>query len=90
MVERSSLRSRLEVLRLDAAPRLLDPASGDRIIHCFDGAIELAMRAGAAAGTLQSNCTAILSIAAGAPDDWQLTTPAGRRATAAIIDLMPA
>ena len=89
MVERSSLRSRLEVLRLDARPRLLDPASGDRIIHCFDGVIELAMRAGAAAGTLQPNCTAVLGIAAGAPDDLQLTAATGSRATAAIIDLTP-
>jgi len=89
MVERSSLRSRLEVLRLDARPRRLDPASGDRIIHCFDGVIELAIRAGAAAGTLQPHCTAVLGPAAGAPDDLQLTAATGHRATAAIIDLTP-
>lgn len=90
MVERSSLRSRLEVLHLDATPRLLDPASGDRIIHCFDGVIELAMRAGAPAGTLQPNCTAILSRATGAREELQLAATTRRRATAAVIDLTPA
>jgi environmental stress-induced protein Ves len=89
MVERSSLRSRLEVLRLGATPRLLDPVSGDRIIHCFDGVIELAMHAGAAAGTLPPNCTAILSRATDAPNALQLTANPDRRATAAIIELTP-
>ena len=90
MVERSSLRSRLEVLHLDATPLLLDPASGDRIIHCFDGVIEFATRGGAAAGTLQANCTAILGRATGVWEELQLATAAGARVTAAIIDLTPA
>ncbi len=90
MVERSALRSRLEVLHLDATPRLLDLASGDGIIHCFDGVIELAMGAGAPAGTLQPNCTAILGRASGARGEVQLASATGHRATVAIIDLTPA
>lgn len=90
MVERSSLRSYLEVLNLDATPRLFDLASGDRIVHCFDGVVELAVRAGVPAGTLQPNCTAILSRATGARDELQLAAAAGCRARAAIIDLRPA
>jgi hypothetical protein len=90
MVERSSLRSRLQVMHLDATPRLLDLASGDRIIHCFDGVVELAMGAGATAGTLQPNCTAILSCATGARHELQLAAATGHRATVAIIDLTPA
>jgi hypothetical protein len=90
MVARSSLRSCLEVLHLDETPRLLDLASGDRIVHCFDGVIELAMHAGAPAGTLQPNCTAILSRATGARDELRLAAATGRRARAAIIELRPA
>ena len=90
MVERSSLRSHLEVLHLDAKPRLLDPASGDRIVHCFDGVIELALHAGAPAEALQPNCTAILSRTIGPRDGFQLASAVGRRARAAIIDLWPA
>src|SRR5436190_17163460 len=86
MVERSLLRSRLEVLHLDATQRLLDPASGDRIVHCFDGVIEFAMGAGAQAGQLQPNCTAILSPAAGAREELRLAA-GGHSARAAIIDL---
>ena len=89
MVERSSLRSHLEILNLDATPRLCDLASGDRIVHCFDGIVELAVRAGVPAGTLQPNCTAILSRATGARDELRLAAAAGRRARAAIIDLKP-
>ncbi|MGH6960658.1 MAG: HutD/Ves family protein, partial [Dongiaceae bacterium] len=90
MVERSSLRSRLEVLYLDAASRLFDVPFGDMIIHCFDGAIDFAMRAGAPAGTLRTNCTAILSRASSTHDGLQLAAAAGGRATAAIIELRPA
>ena len=90
MVERSSLRSHLEVLHLDATPRLLDPTSGDQIIHCFDAAIEFVMGAGAPAGTLQPNCTAILGPASGARDEMQLAAAADHRATVAIINLTPA
>jgi environmental stress-induced protein Ves len=87
MVERSSVRSRLQVMHLDATSRLLDPASGDRIIHCFDGAIDLAMAAGAPMGTLQPNCTAILGRASGAQDEMRMAAATGRRATVAIIEL---
>jgi uncharacterized protein len=87
MVERSSLRSHLEVLHLDATPRLLDPTSGDRIIHCFDGAIDLAMGAGAPMGTLQPNCTAILGPTSGVRDEMRMAAATGRRATVAIIEL---
>ena len=90
MVDRSSLRSHLKVLLLDAKPRPLEPASGDRIVHCFDGVIELATGAGAPAGSLQPNCTSILSRAAGARDELQLAAAAGHRARAAIIDLKQA
>ena len=90
LVERSSLRSHLEVLNLDATPRLFDLAPGDRIVHCFDGVIELATGAGAPAGSLQPNCTAILSRATGARDELQLAAAAGHRARAAIIDLTQA
>src|SRR5262245_12208673 len=41
MVERSSLRCRLEVVHLDATPRVFDLACGERLIHCFDGVVEL-------------------------------------------------
>ena len=90
MVERSSLRSRLEVLHLDATPRLLDPASGDRIVHCFDGVIEFARGTGAPAGPLQPNCTAILSPAGGARAELRLAAATRGGARAAIIDLWPA
>ena len=90
MVDRSSLRSHVKVLLLDAKPRPLEPASGDRIVHCFDGVIELATDAGAPAGSLQPNCTAILSRATGARDELQFAAAAGHRARAAIIDLKQA
>ncbi len=90
MVERSSLRSRLQVMYLDATPHRLDLASGDWIIHCFDGVIEIALGAGAPAGTLQPNCTAILGGASGAQDEMRMAAATDRRATVAIIDLTPA
>jgi environmental stress-induced protein Ves len=90
MVERSALRSRLEVLHLDATPRLLDPASGDRLIHCFDGVIEFVMGAGAPMATLQPNGTAILGRASGAQEEMRMAAATGRQATVAIIDLTPA
>jgi uncharacterized protein len=90
MVERSSSRSHLQVIHLDATPRLLDPASGDRIIHCFDGVTEFAMGAGAPIGALQPNCTAVLGRAGGAQDELRMAAATGRRATVAIIDLVPA
>jgi environmental stress-induced protein Ves len=90
MVERSSLQSRLEVLRLDATPRTLDPISGTRIIHCFNGVIELTIRAGGPEVALEQNCTAILNGACAARGELQLVAATGRGATAAAIDLMPA
>jgi environmental stress-induced protein Ves len=90
MVERSSLRAGLEVLQLDATPRSFDLASGDRIVHCFDGVIELALHAGALAETLQPNCTAILNSSTGVRGQFQLAAAADRRARAAIIELRPA
>jgi uncharacterized protein len=89
MVKRSSLRSRLEVLSLDASPRLLDLAAAETtIIHCFDGTIDLAPLDGSSMGTLQESCTAILDRAGGGGGTVQLSAPRGR-ATAAVIEITP-
>jgi environmental stress-induced protein Ves len=90
MVERSSLRSRLTVLELDAAPRRLDLASAERIIHCFDGLIDLRTGAAEWSSTLQPGCTAIFSRAGGPRNELEVTAGAGERAAAAIIELVPA
>lgn len=90
MVERSSLRSRLTVLELDAPPRGLDLASADLIIHCFDGLIDLRTGAAAWSSTLPPGCTAIFSRAGGARNELEVTAGAGDRAAAAIIELVPA
>ena len=90
MVERSSLRSHLEVLHLETTPCLLAPASDSRIIHCFDGGVELAMGAGGPFGTLESNCTAIIGPAGSAGDHAHLAAATSHRAIVAIIDLTPA
>ncbi len=90
MVERSSLRSRLTVLELDATPRTLDLASADRIIHCFDGLIDLRTGAAEWSSRLQPGCTAIFSRAGGARNELEVTAGAGDRAAAAIIELVPA
>ncbi len=89
MAERSSLQSRMTVVRLDAAPHTLDLASADWIIHCFDGLIDLRMRAADWSSTLQPNCTAVFSCGNGEQNELQLTAGAGSRATAAIIELTP-
>ena len=88
MVERSSLRSRLNVVSLDGASRSLELTDGQLIIHCFDGAIDIAVCDGAAAATLQENCTAILDHAGTEHDSVRLSSPHGR-ARAAIIELAP-
>jgi len=89
MVERSSLRSHMVVARLYETPCLLDAVSVDLIIHCFGGMIEFTLRTGAPAGTLEPNCTAILSHLTGARAELQAVDRGGR-ATAAIIELRPA
>jgi len=90
MVERSSLQSRMAVVRLDSMPRTLDLASADRIIHCFDGLIDLRMREAEWSGRLQPHCTAVFGRAGGARDELEVAVAAGDRATAAIIELAPA
>ena len=87
MVERSSLRSRLEVMHLDATPRSFDPASGEWLIHCFAGVVELGTPADASAVMLQSDWTAVFG---GAGGGWQMAAAAGSRAVTAIIHLMSA
>jgi environmental stress-induced protein Ves len=89
MVERTALRSHLEVVRLDAAPRLLGLASADRIIHCFEGVAALSTHGSATAEMLQPDCTAILDPAVAARRELQLSAAAGRGATVAVIDLTP-
>ncbi len=89
MVERSSLRSRMAVLRADAMPRTLDLTSTDRIIHCFDGLIDLRIGAAQWSSRLQPNCTAVFSRGNGERNELQLAAGAGGRVTAAIIDLTP-
>jgi uncharacterized protein len=88
MAERSSLRSHLEVVHLDATSRSFEVPIGNLIIHCFDGVIDLASRIGAPVGTLSPNCTAICSHSVGGGNELQAT--AAGRATAVIIDLTPA
>lgn len=90
MVERSSLRSHLEVRYLETTPCLLGPASGSRIIHCFDGGVEIAMGTSPPIGTLQPNCTAITCPASPARNETQLAAATSRRDIVAIIDLTPA
>ena len=89
MVDRSSLRSRLEVVHLDVTPRVLDPGYGERLIHCFDGVVEIGTPGHASAAILQSNWTAILGSVAAARGALQMTAATNDRATAAIIHLMP-
>lgn len=90
MVERSSLRSRMAVLRLEAEPRALDWASAGRIIHCFEGLIDLALPAAGWSSRLQPNCTAIFSHGNDGQGGLQVAAGPGDRATVAIIDLAPA
>jgi environmental stress-induced protein Ves len=89
MVARASARSRLEVLALDAAPRLFDAPFGDLIIHCFDGAVDFAMHSGAPVGRLSTNGTAIITNPNSARDALQLAAAADGRAIAAIIEVTP-
>ena len=88
MVERSSLRSRLDVLSLDASSRPLDLTAGEIIIHCFDGTIDLALPDEFPTGTLEENCTALLRRAGSGSGFVQLSVPRGR-ATAAVIEITP-
>ncbi|HEY7006999.1 MAG TPA: HutD family protein, partial [Sphingomicrobium sp.] len=87
MVARTSARSHLEVRHLEGASRLHAPLSGDVIIHCFHGAIDLATSTGTAVGMLLSNCTAIVNSAAGGmPHDLRMIA-AGGGAMIAIIEI---
>jgi len=88
MVERSLLRSRLAVVSLDAPPRLFGVTAGEFILHCFEGAIDIALRDGTPAGALQENCTAILSQAGAEPHHLRISAPRDR-AKAAIIQITP-
>jgi environmental stress-induced protein Ves len=88
MVERSSVQSRLTVLRQAAAPLSLDLSSADRIVHCFEGEIDLAIRP-EWSSRLQPDCTAILRRGSG-QGALQVAAAADARATAAIIELLPA
>jgi len=90
MVERSSLRSRMEVLRLEAEPRPLDLASAARIIHCFEGLIDLALPGAGWSGRLQPDCTAIFGHGDDGRGVLQVAAGTGDHATAAIIELTPA
>jgi hypothetical protein len=84
MVARSSLRSRVDVLHLDDGSRRQWQPSGEAIIHCFLGAVDLAV-AGGPGGRLQANCTAIVSAVTSA---LQMVVASGG-ATFARIELTP-
>jgi len=90
MVERSSLRSRMAVLRVNAMPHSLELTSADRIIHSFDGNIDLRVRGAEWSSTLPPNCTTVFSRASGAREQLEVAAGAGGHATAAIIELVPA
>ena len=89
MVERSSLRSRMTVLRLEATPRSFNLKSADWIIHCFRGLIDLRKPAAEWSCCLQPNCTAVFNRANAERDELQVQAAADDGATAAIIELAP-
>jgi uncharacterized protein len=90
MVERSSLRSRVAVVRLEAEPQSLERVSAGRIIHCFEGRIDLGLPAAGWSARLQPNCTAMISHADDAQGNLRVAAGPGDHATAAIIELMAA
>lgn len=89
MVERSWLRSHMTVLRADAMPRMLDLTSANRIIHCFDGLIDLRIGAAGWSTSLGPDCTAVFSCGNGEPEELELMPGVGGRVTAAMIELSP-
>jgi hypothetical protein len=59
MVDRSRMQSRMHVWRGLSAPRSIDLSSADHVIHCFDGAVDLASAPAGWSCVLRANETAI-------------------------------
>lgn len=85
MVDRSLLRSQTQVWRLETAARSIDPSSADYIVHCFDGAVDLADPLTDRACRLGAGETALLKQGHG----LRLAAPPGGSATLAVIALTP-
>jgi uncharacterized protein len=88
MVDRSLLQSRTEVWRPGSATRSVDLASADHVIHCFDGAAELASAPPGWSCTLRANETAIFRQDQSAGACLQIAPVTGAPPTIAVIALV--
>ena len=89
MVDRSSLRSRLEIIQVPTTPLSLKPLSAQRVVHCFHGEVGLALPAIQWAASLRPNCTAIIGDDVAPASELQLAASAQVPTMIAFIELMP-
>lgn len=89
MVDRASLRSRLETMQVPVTPRSLKRMSAQRVVHCFHGEVGLALPAIQWAVSLRPNCTAIIGDDVAQASELQLAGSAHVPTTIALIELMP-
>lgn len=87
MVDRSLLHSHTEVWQLGSLPRAIAPSPGDRIVHCFDGTIDLTMDAARWSCRLGPDDTAIVPRGEPGNSGGQMSAVASGRATIAVIVL---
>jgi uncharacterized protein len=86
MVDRSLLRSRMQVWQAESVRRSIDLASAEHVIHCFDGAVDLALARAGWSFMLRANETAVFGQDESGGADLQVAL--GTPSTIAVIALM--
>jgi environmental stress-induced protein Ves len=87
MVDRSRLQSRMQVWREISVTRSIDLASADHILHCFEGAVDLALTPADWSRTLCANETAVFRQDESRGAGLQVTPATGVPSTIAVIAL---
>jgi hypothetical protein len=88
MVDRSLLRSWTQVWHAESVTRSIDLASAAHIIHCFDGAVELAVAPAGWSCVLRANETAVFQQDESSRADLRVTPVRDAPPTVAVIALM--
>lgn len=89
MVDRSLLRSRTQVWHAECVRSSIDLASADHVIHCFSGAVDLALARTGWSFVLHANETAVIGQDESGGADLQVAPVHGTPSAVAVIALMP-
>ncbi len=88
MVDRSSSRSWTQVWRAESVTRSIDLTSAGHLVHCFQGAVDLACARAGWSCTLQANETAVFQQDRSSGTDLQISPVPNAPPMVAVIALM--